>query len=41
MGLGKGTKYLSIDTQFPTRDLNPGFPEYEVGLFTTQSQSFV
>jgi hypothetical protein len=34
--LRKGTKNLSQDRWSPVRDLNPGPPEYEAGVLTTQ-----
>jgi hypothetical protein len=33
--LRKTTEILSQDTRSPYRDLNPGPPEYEVGVITT------
>jgi hypothetical protein len=40
-GLRKTTKNLSQDTRSPVRDLNPGPPEYEEGVLTTQLQRSV
>jgi hypothetical protein len=31
-GLSKATKNLNKDSRSPFRNLNPGLPEYEVGL---------
>jgi hypothetical protein len=35
-GLRKTTKYLSLDSQSPDGDLNPGPTEYEAGVLSTQ-----
>jgi hypothetical protein len=38
-GLWKTTKNLRQDSWSPSRDLNPGPPEYEAGLLTTRQRS--
>jgi hypothetical protein len=40
-GLRKTTKNFSQDTRSPGRDLNPGPPEFEAGVLTTQARRSV
>jgi hypothetical protein len=40
-GLKKTTKSLSQDTRSPSRNLNPGPPEYEAGVLTTRPQGSI
>jgi hypothetical protein len=37
----KNDENLSPDNWFPGRDLNPGLPEYEVGVLTTLPRRLV
>jgi hypothetical protein len=40
-GLGKTMKSLTQDSRSPGRDLNPGLPEYKVGVLTTLLRRYV